>query len=95
MRLYYDNQVRARLEACLDNEQPSVTFKSRQEQDQLERLDEHSIYAELVTADNPHNDWEGKPIPVGYYAITRSDGAVFGSEPSFFESVWFPYDAFQ
>lgn len=95
MRLYYDNQVRARLEACLDKEQPDVTFKSANEKAQLERLDEHSIYAELVTDSNPHVDRDGKQIPVGYYAITDSDGYVYGSEPSFFESVWFPYDAFQ
>jgi hypothetical protein len=94
MRLYYDNQVRARLTACLDNEQPDVTFKSANEKAQLERLDNHCKYAERVTEDNPHTDWEGKSIPVGYYAITEPDGRVYASEPSFFESVWFPYEPF-
>ncbi len=103
MRLYYDGAVRARLAACpslLEPTKPTTEpaygpeprFVSLNEQRQLERLDGHVKFAEQVTEANPHTDRDGNPIPVGYYAITDSDGSVYGSEPSFFESVWFPYE---
>lgn len=102
MPLFYDWTVRARLEACpslLGPTEPDTDptygpmprFVSLNEQRQLERLDDRVIYAELITEDNPWSDHQGNPIPVGDYAITRSDGVVFGSAKAFFESVWAPY----
>lgn len=89
-QLYYHRQTRERLEACRDKDKPE-TFTSINEQRQLERLDDHQIYAEEVTTENPWYDNLGNPIPEGDFAITRSDGVVFRSERDWFLQTWAPY----
>lgn len=94
MPLFYNRQIRARLLACLDPNQTEVRFASENERFNLIETDQRQIYAEEVTADNPWSDHEGNPIPAGDFAITRSDGTVFGSKRAFFVKNYAPYADF-
>ncbi len=91
MPLYYRCQTRARLLACEDPNQPDVQFKSEYDRQNLIQEDARQIYAEEVTEDNPWTDYEGNPVPVGDFAITRSDGCVFRSKRDFFIETYAPY----